>query len=87
MEYKCKIKWIYLILHAEFRGKVGLLILLIFVKVFQNYVKTDKPSFHCCYSGSRGKVYGYMSVHNLAILPNSVHHRIKPKTVLHRAFM
>ena len=87
MEYKCKIKWIYLILHAEFRGKVGLMILLIFVKVFQNYVKTDKPSFHCCYSNSRGKVDGYMSMHKLAILSSSVHYRIKPKTVLLIAFM
>ena len=57
-------KWIYLILHAEFHGKVGLMILLIFVKVFQNYVKRDNPSFHCCNSGSGGKVYGYI-VHSV----------------------
>ena len=63
------------------------MILLIFVKVFESSVKTDKPSFHCCYSGSRGKVHGYMSMHNLAILTSSVHHRIKPKTVLLRALM
>ena len=35
------------------------------------------------YMGTKSTV----SMHNLAILTSSVHHRIKPKTVFHRALM